>query len=164
MKRRIDQEQLLNDVLAPESTPNAEAALLNHVLRLAHRRRRWRQGLRFASALVLMAVVSAGLLFYAGRQKPGVEQARKSINSPGFQTITSFALTPGQIIITQPLLPGQLVQSENAVTEVRTAASGVPSINDEKLLELARPNIAALVRRGASEAELVFVKLPGAAN
>ncbi len=164
MKRRNDQEQLLNDVLADEIAPGANAASLEQLLRLAQRRRRQRLVQKFAAALALIAAVGAGLFFSVGRHQPVIEQAREVHLPPGYATVTSFALTPEQWVATQPLPPGQLVQSESTVPVVHTAVSDVPSINDEELLELARPNIAVLVRRGPHETELLFVEPSGTRN
>lgn len=158
MKRRTDQEQLLNDVLADEVAPGAKAASLDQMLRLVRRRRRQRLAQKCAAALALIAAVGVGLFFPSGRQKPTAEQAREGHHPPGCETVTSFALTSEQWVTTQPLKPGQLVRSESSVLVVHTAVGDVPSINDEELLELVRPNIAVLVRRGPHETELLFVE------
>jgi hypothetical protein len=77
--------------------------------------------------------------------------------------VSSFSLTSEQVVSSRPLAPEQLVHSESLVMVTQTTATDVPRVNDEELLELARPNVVALVRRGPQETELVFVE-PAAAH
>ena len=164
MKRRTDQEQLLNDLLADESAADSNAVALGRLLRLAGRRRRVRQAQRLGAVLAVVAAAVFALFVHRGPQRTTTELAREGPGAPACETVASFALTPEQLVVTRPLLPDQMVRSESAVTVVHTTAADIPSVNDEELLELAKPNIAVLVRRGPHEAELVFVAPPLAHN
>lgn len=166
MKRQIDQEQLLNDVLADEPQTGLNAAALDRLLNRARRRRRARQIRRVGSALAIVAVAMSGFLFRLGLQKPEAKLVHKLVHkpvvSPGYKTVTSFALLPEQQVSSLPLSPEQIILSGGAVTVVKTSGENFESVNDEELLELAKPNIAVLVRRGQHGAELVLVEPPTA--
>ena len=162
MKRRIDQEELLNDVLTYESSAGATAAL-DHLLGLARQRQRRRQARRAGGILAVVVVGVFVLLQQLGTQKTKPELAHEPVASPGYETVSSFALTSEQVVSSRPLAPEQLIHSESKVMVTQTTAMDVPRVNDEELLELARPNVAVLVRRSPQEAELVFVE-PAAAH
>jgi hypothetical protein len=156
--KRTDQEQLLNDVLADESEAGLNAAVLDQLLQLARRRRRLRQVWRGGVAAVVVAAVVVAFLFQLEARKPKADLARKPIVPPNYETVTTFALTAEQLVSNQPLSPEQTVLSGGTVVEVRTTGANFHSVNDEELLELAKPSIAVLVRRSPQEAELVFVE------
>jgi hypothetical protein len=162
MKRRNDQEELLNDVLTDESSVSA-AASLDQLLRLARQRQRRRQAQRAGGILVVIAAVVFVLVPQLGTQKTKPELAHEPVVSPSYETVSSFSLTSEQVVSSRPLAPEQLVHSESLVMVTQTTATDVPRVNDEELLELARPNVVALVRRGPQETELVFVE-PAAAH
>lgn len=157
MKRPTDQERLLDDVLTEESSVGANASL-DHLLRLARRRRHGRLARRAGG---ILAVVIAGVLVLLqpfGTRKAKPELAHKPVVPPSCEIVTTFALTPEQLVSSRPLAPEQIVHSANTVTVVRTTATDIPLLNDEELLNLAKPNIAVLVGRGPHAMELVFVE------
>ncbi len=158
MKRRTDQEQLLNDVLADESEAGLNAAALDQLLQLARRRRHRRQARRVGVTVAVVVAVVSAFLFQFEARKPKADLAHKPIVPPNFETVTTFALTAEQLVSSQPLSPEQTVHSGGTVVEVRTTGANYHSVNDEELLELAKPNIAVLVRRGPHDAELVLVE------
>jgi hypothetical protein len=158
MKRRIDQEELLNDVLAGKSEADRNDVALDQLLRLARRRRRTRQGQRVGFALAVVAVLGVLGWLQFNPRRPQTELAREPAMAPGFETVTSVALRLDQWVNSQPLAAEQWGATvAETVTVVQTTAT-VPAVNDEELLELAKPNIAVLVRRGPRDAELVFVE------
>lgn len=159
MKRRTDQEQLLNDVLAGEGAAGSNAAALKQLLQLARRRRRARVAWRVGGAAVIAIVAVSAFLFQSGDPKPKAELAGAPVVPNSYETVTSVALTPEQLVSSHALPPELMVHSVSAVTVVQTQAT-VPAVNDEELLELAKPNIAVLVRRSPLEVELVFVEPP----
>jgi hypothetical protein len=163
MKRRTDQEQLLNDVLADEADAGLNASALDQLLQLARRRRRERKVWRVGGALVVVAVVMFAFAFQSGGRKSKAARANKPIVPPSCEIVTSVALMPEQLISSRPLSPEQIVRSVSGAVVVQTTAN-VPSVNDEELLELAKPNIAVLVRRSPREMELVFVEASAANN
>lgn len=161
--KRTDQEQLLNDVLADDSEAGLNAVALNQLLHLARRRRRLRQVRRVSGALAVVVAVAFALVFQFADRKPRTELVHKPIVPPSCEIVTSFALTPEQLVRSRPLSSEQMIHSTGIVAVVRTTAT-VPAVNDEELLELAKPNIAVLVRRGPHEAELVLVEPPASHN
>lgn len=164
MKRRTDQEQLLNDVLADEADARLNASALDQLLQLARRRRRGRKVWRVGGALVVVAVVMFAFAFQSGGRKSKTDRANKPIVPPSCEIVTSVALMPEQLISSRPLSPEQIVHSASGAVAVVQTTANVPSVNDEELLELAKPNIAVLVRRSPREMELVFVEASAANN
>jgi hypothetical protein len=161
--KRTDQERLLNDVLADEAETGPNAASLDQLLQLARRQRRVRLVRRACGVSVIAVVVMSAFLFQSSTQKPQTELARKPIMPASYETVVSFALKSEQLVGSQPLLPEQMVLADSAVTVIYTTEANFQPVNDEQLLELTKPNIAVLVRRGPHEAELVFVE-PATAN
>jgi hypothetical protein len=161
---RTDQKQLLDDVLGAGPNADQNAAALAQLLQLARGRRRRRRIQRGASVMILLAAIAISWWMQPQPQNPGAQITRNPIVSPGHGTITSYALAPDQIIRNQPLAPEQMINSGGYVQIVQTTGANFQSVSDEELLELARPNIAALVRRGPHEVELVLIELPPAHN
>jgi hypothetical protein len=161
---RTDQEQLLNDVLGDGPNADQNGAALAQLLQLARGRRRRRRIQRGASVMILLAAIATIWWIQPRPPNPGSQLAGNPVVSPSHVTITSYALAPDQIIRSQPMTPDQVINSSDFVRIVQTTSANVQSVSDEELLELARPNIAALVRRGPHEVELVFVEWPPAHN
>jgi hypothetical protein len=151
-----DREQngsLLTDVLGEGIATDVRDGLLHETLRLARRRRRFRQGRRAASALAVL--IGLGLL--AGRylsQGPG----SASLPIRPYTLVRTQPLPLADWIVTKPLSPAQLVVSASLDNIVVTAKAGMPvrELSDDELLALA-PKPAALVRFGPHSAELVLV-------
>lgn len=150
-------ERLLSDVLSEGTAADFREGLLNHTLRLAHRRRRFRQARRATSALAV--VVGLGLLVW--------------YSLPSIPRATGLPAKPYAIVRTQPLpreawvetksLPASSIfgslRTENIILTAE-AASPVRPLSDDELLALA-PQPAALVRFGPHAAELVLVNRDG---
>ena len=115
MNESADNDRLLSDILAEGTRPGFREALLGQTLRLARRRRRFRQARRGASVLAAVA----GVVFLLWRSMP-----------PTFptQAETPYALVRTQpllaaIVSTTPLGPGHLVSSAPAAEVVTTKAA-----------------------------------------
>jgi hypothetical protein len=146
-------ERLLVDVLEEGTSAAFREGLLQETLRLAHRRRRFHQGWRAASALAVLACL--GLLVW--RQFPsGLRPA--SLPTKPYALVRTQPLPPAAWVATKPLSSANLLVSTSLGNIVLTAKVAVPvrEINDDELLALA-PKPAALVRRGPHLAELVLV-------
>jgi hypothetical protein len=156
MNDRSDQQQLLDDVLGESSPPDFRAALLGETLRLARRRRRWRQARRTAGALAV-AVFAA---LFAWQIRPGkisVPPQLAKTSVPGScQLIETRPLPAGEVVTTVNFPAVKMVSSESAVTQIATRSGGFRFINDEQLLALVGPRPAVLVRTGPNSEELVF--------
>jgi hypothetical protein len=160
MKSAPDTNRLLDDVLAETAPADFRGVLLGETLRLA-RRRRWVRHSRRAAVAVAMACVTGWLVW------------RGAV--PGVATVSSVASC--DIVRTQPLAAAAIVSTSPLDAARPTSAfasvdviSTVPGagdfrvIDDELLLALAAPRLAALVRVGPGEQELIFVEGPVPAN
>jgi hypothetical protein len=148
-------ERLLTDVLGEGTAADFREGLLHETMRLARRRRHFRQARRAASALAVL--VGLGVLVW--RHSPS-GLAPASLPAKPYTIVSTQPLSPTAWVVTRPLSPANLVVSTSTGTIVLTATAAVPvrEINDDELLALA-PKPAALVRRGPHSAELVLVKL-----
>jgi hypothetical protein len=151
MNPASDHERLLHDVLAAATPAGFREALLGETLRLARRRRRWRQTRRAGGALAVLA------LALIGGWRVWVTEPVKSEIPASDQWVRSQPLRPDQIVRTQPLPIFNLVATVTTADVIHTVRGGFREIDDDELLALATPRVAALVRRGPHAAELVFV-------
>jgi hypothetical protein len=144
---------LLTDVLSEGSSVDFREGLLNQTLRLARRRRHFRQARRAASALAVL--VGLGLLVW--RHVPTV-LSPASLPAKPYVLVRTQPLPRAAWVATRPLSPANLLVSTRLGNIVFTAKASVPirEINDDELLALV-PKPAALVRHGPHSAELVFV-------
>ena len=157
MNRRTDHEDLLADVLAEESQAGFGDALLGETLRLARRKRQWRQ--------VQHTGIVAGLLLLAGfgvwQSLPRGKQTIAVVQPPAapmpYQLIVSQPLAAAQLVTTRTLAIESLLVSKFTTPTIHTYDSGFREVGDDELLVLAAPRIAALIRRGPHEADLIFV-------
>ena len=146
-------ECLLGDVLSEGTAAGFREGLLNQTLRLARRRRCFRQARRATSVLALLAGVGM-LVCYRFPSKPAPEAP----STWPCAMIHTQPLPPAAWVVTRPLAPENLVISAS-VSRILVATKGgerVREINDDELLALVTKP-AALVRRGPHSAELVFV-------
>jgi len=155
MNPASDNERLLHDVLADATPVGFREALLGETLRLARRRRHWRQMQRAVTvlAVLVLATIAGWRAWVPGPSKPEL--------SASYQLVRSRPLRAEQILTTQPLAAGRVVATVTTADVIFTASGGFREIGDDELLALAAPRVAALVRRGPHEAELVFVQPAG---
>jgi hypothetical protein len=155
MNRRTDNDDLLADVLAETAPAGFREALLGETLRLARRRRRWRQTRRVAGMAVIL-----GLLGFVVWQKnvptkqvvhAPIEKAMKE----NYKLVRTGLFPSVAIVVTKPLVTGQLGGLAN-VEIVQTTAGNFRVINDDELLALVSGKPAVLIRTGPNSEELVF--------
>jgi hypothetical protein len=151
MNHSPDHRHLLADVLADTSPAGFREALLGETLRLARRRSQWRQVRRSAAVMAALVLAVAGLWW----KLSGPAKAKPAT---GCLVVRTQPLSPAQIVTTQRLAPAQLVASVACANVVLTVSGGFREIGDDELLALVAPQVAALVRRGPHEAELIFVE------
>jgi hypothetical protein len=156
MNRRTDKEELLDTVIAGERDDFRESSLAG-LLQSARRRRRARVARRAGGAVFALGAIMAAIWLWMFPQKPQVELANRNPEPATYDLVTSVSLSPGQIVTTRPLSPAQIVSSSLEIHIVHTFHESIREVGDEELLALALPRVAALVRRGPNEAELVFV-------
>jgi len=151
-----DQEKLLNDVLGEETAPGFREALLHQTLRLARRRRRFRQVRKAGLGLVALAILAFGVLRNLPPGSKSVEPRKP------YLLVRTQPLSESAIVRSRALAPGRLVASSptrNVVSTTAEAANELRELTDDELLLLAGP--AVLVRQGPHSAELVFVNSAG---
>jgi len=157
MNRPTDNDRLLDDVLAEAGPADFRRALLGETLRLAGRRRRWRQARRAAAMLVTLGLL-AGLV-WQHRPRPAATLPPTARAGDGnYQLIRTEPLPAGTLVTTQPAAAGQFVTSvETAgVVETKTGRSNFRMIDDDELLTLASARPAALIRLGPHSEQLFF--------
>ena len=152
MNRPTDHERLFIDALADAGPVGFRERLLGETLRLARRRRQFRQMRRVGTALVLVALLAIWIRprtvpYHRAKTEPSVESYRLVETQP---------LPASSIVVTQPFA-GQTVASIPATSIITTAESGdgFRELSDDELLALA-PAPAALVRLGPHSAKLVL--------
>jgi len=155
MNHEPDNEQLLADVLAEAAPADFREALLGETLRLAHRRRRWRQTRRAAALLAAL-----GLLAVLVRQNfPTPPLAPKPVTKAkvnSYELVCTQPLSAGAMVVTRPLSTGQLVASGATTKMVQTSSGNFRVIDDDELLALVASRPAALVRLGPHSERLIF--------
>lgn len=149
---------LLADVLAEAQPADFRAALLGETLRLARRRRHFRQARRVAT---VAATVALGLFVFWPRSAP---RPTPNLPSPApelhaYALVTTQPLPAAAIVRTQPLSSAQVVASQATVALIHTerGAPEVRLIDDRELLALS-PRPAALIRLGPGAQELIFTE------
>jgi hypothetical protein len=155
MNPEPDNEQLLADVLSEAVPADFREALLGETLRLARRRRRWRQTRRAAALLVAL-----GLLAVLVRQnfppQPLVPMPVAKAKVKSYELVRTQPLSAGAIVVTRPLSTGQLLASGATTEMVQTSSGNFRVINDDELLALVASRPAALVRLGPHSERLIF--------
>jgi hypothetical protein len=158
MNPQNDHERLLADVLAEADAAGFREALFGETLRLARRRRRFRQA---RQAVPVVAVfVGLALLMRGGRPPEGTPREAVQKN---YVVILSQPLPAAALVMTRPLAIDHLVASFTNVQRVQTVqhSGQFREIDDDELLALAGPEPAALVRLGPHNAELVVLNGTG---
>ena len=111
-----------------------------------------------------MLLIAGVAVWQATPRRVGAREiARPEPASTGHEVVVSQPLTVGQLVSTQPLAVERLITARESVVQIRTHAGGFREVGDGELLTLAEPQIAALIRRGPHEVELVFVPPPDTA-
>ncbi len=155
MSDRNNKEKLLNDVLAETSPADFREALLGETLRLARRRRHFRQTRQTIGVLGVFI-----LLAILGRQNwPTQSVASKPVakktTPESYKLVLTQPLPEDELITTRPSSV-QIVASISAVAQISTASGGFRQINDNELLALLSGKPAVLIRTGPHSEELVF--------
>jgi len=155
MSDRNNKENLLNEVLAEASPAGFREALLGETLRLARRRRHFRQtrqAIGILGVFVLLAIF--------GRQNwPTQSVVSKTVEKKSTPESYKLVLTqplPEDELITTRQSSVQLVASTPDVAQISTFSGGFRQINDNELLALLSGKPAILIRTGPHSEELVF--------
>ena len=156
MNHRAEQKNLLAEVLAEASPPDFRAAMLAETLRLARRRRQFRQARQAAGILAVISL--AAVLTSQQFSKPTTISpplAKTSIRQ-SYQLVRTEPLPAGAVVHTRNFAAAGLAVPVPKVVEVTTVSGGFRLINDDELLALLADKPAVLIRTGPNSEELVF--------
>jgi hypothetical protein len=155
MNHEPDNEQLLADVLAEAAPADFREGLLGETLRLACRRRRWRQTRRTAALLVALGLL--GVLVRQNFQPhPLAPVTVTKVKVKSYELVRTQPLSAGAIVVTRPLSADRLVASVATTEKIQTGSGNFRVINDDELLALVASRTAALVRLGPHSERLIF--------
>ncbi|HEY1719070.1 MAG TPA: hypothetical protein VGH42_12355 [Verrucomicrobiae bacterium] len=156
MENKTDNEQLLNDVLAEASPAGFREALLGETLRLARRRRHFRQTrqtIGILGAFVLLAILG----WQNWPMQPVVSKPLAEKATPeNYKLVRTQPLPENAVITTRQFSETQFASSIAPVVQVSTTGGGFRRINDDELLALVSGKPAVLIRTGPHSEELVF--------
>jgi hypothetical protein len=156
MNNRVDQDNLLAEVLAEASPADFRAALLAETLRLARRRRQWRQVRPVAGILALAALLAVLAAHQSSKPPTAASSISKKIVPPSYQLVRTQPLPAGALITTRVFSTAGLATAIPKVIEVATVSGGFRLINDDELLALLADKPAVLIRTGPHSEELIF--------
>jgi hypothetical protein len=156
MNNRADKESLLAEVLAEASPGDFRATMLAEMLRLARRRRHFRQVRRFAGVLFVLGLLA--VLVVKQTPKPAMVSAPPPdrIVKQSYELVLTQPMPASALISTRSFSGNQMVASVGTVVEIVTTTGGFHLINDEELLALLADKPAVLIRTGPNSEELVF--------
>jgi hypothetical protein len=156
MNNRVDQDNLLAEVLAEASPADFRAALLAETLRLARRRRQFRQARHAAGVLAVMSLVAVLVTQQFSKPPTISTPLAKKIAPQSYQLVRTQALPASAIISTMKFASAGLAASVPKVIEITTVSGGFRLINDDELLALLADKPAVLIRTGPHSEELIF--------
>jgi hypothetical protein len=159
MNRKVDNE-LLNDVFAENTPADFREAMLGETLRLARRRRHFRQTRNAFGVFAALALLGIFIRQETLPQKTIAVSASSpvaKITSPkSYEIVHTRPLPASVIVTTHSLSGGQFLVSAAEIKIVRTTPGNFRVINDDELLALIAPRPAILLRTGKNSEELVF--------
>lgn len=156
MNNRTDQESLLAEVLAEASPTDFREAMLAETLRLARRRRQFRQVRQGAGVLAVIGLLAVLVAQQFSRQPDVSMPLAKKIVKQSYELVRTQPLPAGALISTRKFSEAQFAASVSTVVAVATVSGGFRQINDNELLALLADKPAVLIRTGPNSEELVF--------
>jgi multidrug efflux pump subunit AcrB len=156
MNNHTDKESLLAEVLAEASPADFRAAMLMETLRLARRRRQFRQMRSAAGVLVVMGLLVILIPKSLYKEQESSQPLVKRIAKPGYELVRTRAMPVSELISTRNYPEVHSVASVSTVVEIATASGGFLQINDNELLAFLADEPAVLIRTGPHSEELVF--------
>jgi hypothetical protein len=156
MNNHTDKESLLAEVLAEASPADFRAAMLTETLRLARRRRQFRQMRSAAGVLVVMGLLVILIPKLLYKEQESAQPLVKRIVRPSYELIRTQAMPASGLIGTRNVPEVQSVTSVSTVVEIVTVSGGFLQINDNELLAFFADEPAVLIRTGPHSEELVF--------
>lgn len=156
MNNHTDKESLLAEVLAEAAPADFRAAMLAETLRLARRRRQFRQVRYAAGVLAVMGLLAVLVPKHFSKEEKSSMPLVKRIAKPSYELVRTQAMPAGELIGTRNIPEVQSVVSVSTVVEIATTGGGFLQINDKELLAFLADEPAVLIRTGPHSEELVF--------
>ena len=156
MNERTDNQELLAEVLAEASPADFRAAMLAEMLRMARRRRQFRQVRPTAGFLVLMGLLAVLAAQHFSKPPVGSPALAEKIARQSYELVRTQPLPAGAIVSTRSFPTAGFTASVPNFTEIATVGGGFRLINDDELLALLADKPAVLIRTGPHSEELVF--------
>jgi hypothetical protein len=156
MNHRPDKENLLVEVLAEASPSEFRAALLAETLRLARRRRHFRQARQVVGVLAVMSLLAVFMVQQFSKPPAASPPVAKQITKPSYELVHTLPLPANALVSTRKFSEAPFAAPEFTVVVVATAGGGFRIINDDELLALLADKPAVLIRTGPNSEELVF--------
>ena len=156
MNNRTDQKSLLAEVLAEASPTDFREVMLAETLRLARRRRQFRQVRQAAGVLAVTGLLAVLVAQQFSRQPDVSMPLAKKIVKQSYELVRTQPLPAGALISTRKFSEAQFAASVSTVVAVATVSGGFRQINDNELLALLADKPAVLIRTGPNSEELVF--------
>jgi hypothetical protein len=156
MNDHADQENLLAAVLAEASPTDFRATMLAETLRLARRRRHFRQTRRGLGVILLMGLLAV-FVVQKFLKSPVVAPAHPvKILNPVYHLVRTRPLPVAALVSTRSYPETEFAAPIPTVIEIATVSGGFHSINDNDLLAMLADRPAVLIRTGPHSEELVF--------
>lgn len=180
MKRKTDNEELLDDVLAEAAPPDFREALLGKSVRLVRRRRRMRQTRNAVAALAVVALfvylvwpnkplsvavvrpvappVAQPLPAPVQNQAPAPKPAAPVVPTPrpNYILVDTQPLSAGSLIATRPFASTPMIESVATIAIIQTTTGNYQIIGDDQLLALIAAHPAMLIHVGPGTEKLIF--------
>jgi hypothetical protein len=154
------EDELLDEILGETATPSFRAGSLDQMLAAVRQRRRERSRRTQALLVALCLLTGIGVFMrLVPKQNPA------GLNTSDPLLVHSAPLSPGMIVVTEPLLIGTVNSSGPSVALVEDLAPSelFETIGDDRLFALLAGRPAALIRHLGGAPELVFLN-PSDAN
>lgn len=157
MNKKINKDELLDDVLGEAAPAGFREALLDTTLRQVRRRRRVRYARNALGMLIVLALLIA-LIFpkHTGRQPIAIAPTKEKPLEKSYTLINTQPLPSSELVTTHSPATVQLITTKTTVEIVQTTTGNYRLINDEELLALVAAHHAALVRTGPNSEKLIF--------
>jgi hypothetical protein len=156
MNNRADQESLLSEVLAEASPADFRATMLAETLRLARRRRHFRQGRRRLGVILVMGLLAAFVMQKFSKSPVVSPVSAAKILNPAYNLVSTRPLPTAALVSTRSFPATEFAAPIPTVIEIATVSGEFHSINDDDLLAMLADKPAVLIRTGPHSEELVF--------
>jgi hypothetical protein len=167
MKPDFESNRLLEEIFQEAVPDDFRAALLRHTVQRVRRKRRARKLAWTSLGVALFIGLTAVILNVLSPELPWIETRAPDSPAPipapapqpAYDLVTSRPLDPAMIVETRAGTANVVNSWAGSVTVIATSSTERPykAITDEELFKLLAGKLAALVRRGPGEAELIFL-------